>query len=368
MLYAASVLRDPGVEPAADDPHADVGAALHDVSNALTIILGWVSEARVEPVDPTAVRHALQVIEDQARIARSLARTAIGAAPVEVDVEEPLDAVVGTALGALSIEASLAGVELVSETRGVLSRVARASDVRQIVTNVVLNALAFSPRGSRVRVELDANAASAIVEIQDEGEGIPVPRRGQLFAGASTRAGGAGIGLRHARSLARAAGGDLEVVDSAPGATGARFRLTWPRARSRSMVPPPSRSLAVLEGTRVLLVEDDEHVTLLLGTALGTRGAIVTIARDREELVRALAAGEHDAALIDLSPIAADVEGAIGALRQRSPRAALVFISGSSVGLPDAVAGEGALWVRKPFEVAEVVAAVLKARGDLSDD
>jgi CheY-like chemotaxis protein/two-component sensor histidine kinase len=353
------VLREPGVKPAADDPHADVAAALHDVSNALTIILGWVSEARAEPVDPLAVRHALQVIEEQARIARSLARSAIGAAPSEVDLEEPLDSVVGSAISALAIEAASAGVELVTETAGALARVARASDVRQIVTNLVLNALAFSPRGGRVVVGLDVTPSSAVATVQDDGPGIPIERRTRVFEGESTRQGGGGIGLRHARSLARAAGGTLDLLDSP---RGARFRLTWPRARSRSIMPPPSRSLAVLEGTRVLLVEDDEHVTLLLGTALGARGAVVTIARDRDELTRALAEGDHDAALIDLSPIASDVRGAVEALRRRSPRAALVFISGSSVGLPDALADAGVLWVRKPFEVGEVVAAVLKAR------
>jgi len=353
------VQREPGVEPAAEDPHADVAAALHDVSNALTIILGWVSEARAEPVDPGSVRHALQVIEEQARVARSIARGAIGAEPLAADLEQPLDAVVGSAVGALSVEASLASIELVTETRGALSPVNRAADVRQIVTNLILNALAFSPRGARVRVELDATPALATVVVHDEGPGVGADRWTRVFEGKSTRSGGAGIGLRHARSLARAAGGDLELV---PSSTGARFQLTWPRARSRSMVPPATTSAAILQGTRVLLVEDDEHVTLLLSTALGTRGAVVTVARDRRELARALAEGEHDAALIDLSPIAADVQGAVDALRQRSPRAALVFISGSSVGLPDALAGEGALWVRKPFEVGEVVAAVLKAR------
>jgi CheY-like chemotaxis protein len=330
----------------------------------LTIILGWVAEARVEPVDPLAVRQALQVIEDQARIARSLARSAIGADPAAVDVEEPLDQVVGSAIAALTVEAAFAGVELTTETQGSLSSVARADDVRQIVTNLVLNALAFSPRGGRVRVGLDESGTSASVIVEDDGPGIPLERRAALFDGASTRDGGAGIGLRHARSLSRAAGGDLELVGSP---AGARFRLTWPRARSRSMLPPPSRSVAVLEGTRVLLVEDDEHVTLLLGTALGARGAVVTIARDRAELMRALSAGQHDAALIDLSPIASDVRGAVDALRESSPRAALVFISGSSVGLPEALVGEGVLWVRKPFEVGEIVAAVLQARGDLPE-
>jgi CheY-like chemotaxis protein len=354
------VARELGDPSPADDPHADVSAALHDVSNALTIILGWVSEARTEPVDPVAVRHALQVIEEQARIARGLARSAIGADPVMVDREEPLDEVVGASVAALEIEASVAGVTFDVETNGTLARVARSADVRQIVTNLLLNSLAFSPRGGRVGLSLDADATQAMVSVEDDGPGIEAARRPHLFDGQSTRAGGRGIGLRHARSLARAAGGDLELCDSP---RGARFRLSWPRARSRSIAPPPSRSAAVLEGTRVLVVEDDEHVTLLLSTALEARGAEVTIARNRAELTVALAKGEHHAALIDLSPIASDVKGAVDALRESSPRATLVFISGSTVGIPDALAGEGAVWVRKPFEVAEVVRAVLRARG-----
>jgi CheY-like chemotaxis protein len=355
------VLREPGVDPEAADPHADVAAALHDVSNALTIILGWVSEARAPEATPDAVTHALQVIEDQARIARTLARSAIGATPVAVDKEEPLDAVVGSAVAALSVEAAAAGVEIVSAVQGGLAHVARASDVRQVVTNLLLNALAYSPRGSRVSVELDINPSAAIVSVEDEGPGVPSDVGDGVFAGESTRDGGAGIGLRHARSLARAAGGDLELAPPAV-TRGARFTLTWPRTRSRSIIPPPSRSTAVLEGTRVLVVEDDEHVNLLLSAALGARGALVTVARNRTELREALEHGEHDAALIDLSPIATDVRGAVDAMRARSPGAALVFISGSSVGLPDALAAEEVVWVRKPFEVGEIVAAVLQAR------
>jgi len=364
-LYGFGVSPEPGGKPAAEDPHADVAAALHDVSNALTVILGWVSEARLEPSDPLAVRQALQVIEEQARVARSLARRAIGADPSAVDVEEPIDEVVGGAIRALSVEASRAGVELATETRGVLARIARTADVRQIVTNLVLNALAFAPRGSRITVELDTTPSAALVVVRDDGPGVPADRRASLFDGESTREGGAGIGLRHARSLARASGGDLELM---PSVQGASFRLTWARSRSRSLAPPPSRSAPVLEGTRILVLEDDEHVNLLLETALGSRGAIVTVARDAKELAAAILAGQHDAALIDLSPIADDVRGAVDAFRRRSPLAVLVFISGSAAGLPEVFADAAVAWVRKPFEVAEVVAAVLRAREGQTGD
>lgn len=110
-------------------------------------------------------------------------------------------------------------------------------------------------------------------------------------------------------------------------------------------------------------MEDDDHVNLLLETALDARGAVVTVVRTAVELALAVERGEHDAALIDLSPIAADVDGAVAAITRRSPKAAFVFISGSAMALPAILQATAARWVRKPFEVSEVVAALVAARG-----
>jgi hypothetical protein len=67
-------------------------------------------------------------------------------------------------------------------------------------------------------------------------------------------------------------------------------------------------------------------------------------------------------ALVDLSPIADDVTGAIQALRRGSPGLALVFISGSAAGLPQGFDDESTVWVRKPFEIGEILAALSEAR------
>jgi DNA-binding response OmpR family regulator len=116
----------------------------------------------------------------------------------------------------------------------------------------------------------------------------------------------------------------------------------------------------VLAGKRVLIVEDDEDVALLLESSLEARGARVVVARTADQLAR-VADGRHDAALVDLSPIARDVKGALDALRRGSPGLTLVFISGSAVGMPDGLEG-GVRWVRKPFEVSEIVAALVEPR------
>jgi ActR/RegA family two-component response regulator len=349
-------------EPPIGDPHRDVTGALHDVSNALTVLLGWVAEARAGMSSVEQLERALGIIEDRARGARDLARRAIGVESIVDEHEDTVDHVVDDVVEALSVETLRAGVKLSVLTRSHGSRIPLAADASQIVTNLLLNALAWAPRGSQVTVESRVEPGWVVLFVQDEGPGVPVGQVGRVFGGISGREGGAGVGLKHARALARAAGGDLDLV-SGGAIRGARFRLRWPRlAPVVPHAPVSSPRPATLAGTRVLVVEDDRDVAALLESALGARGARVVVARTVDELL-VCAMERHDAALIDLSPIADDVVGAVDALRRGSPDVALVFISGSAVGLPEGFDLRRTLWVRKPFEVAEIVAALTETCG-----
>jgi len=341
-----------------DDPKADLLGTLHEVSNALTVLLGWVAEARDPGATPDEIGHALRIIEQRARSARDLARRAIGVkVPPPGDAE--IDRVLGDVVEALAVEASRSGVTIVR--RGTCTaRVPLGDDVAQIVTNLALNATHYAPKGSEVRIVTTMDPAGVTIDVEDDGPGIPAERTFSVFEGDSTRQGGAGVGLRHARAMARAAGGDLSLV---PGAGGARFRLRWPRTDAPAAKPEPDAAgrvsrprIQILAGTKVLIVEDDAGVTELLGSALEARGAEVTIARTAAELQGRVDAGLH-AVLVDLSPIAADVQGALAMLKQRAAQAEIVFITGSAEALPEGM--ENAAWVRKPFEVSEVVDAIL---------
>ncbi|MGH7437991.1 MAG: hybrid sensor histidine kinase/response regulator [Polyangiaceae bacterium] len=344
------------------DVHQDVTGALHDVSNSLTVLLGWVSEARaVAGSQPAQLEHALAVIESRARSARDLARRAIGAASPVDDRDELLDTVVGDVVDALRVEASRAGVSLVVARQLPGVRIAHASDAAQVLTNMLLNALEWTPARGRVRVETTDDGSAVSIAVDDEGPGIAADRADHIFDGVTTREEGAGVGLRHARNVARAAGGELELV-SGPVASGARFRLRWPRLDPAIVVAPASAPRSqLLTGKRILVVEDDDGVATLLETALGARGAEVAVARNASEVAER-ARASHDVALVDLSPIADDVHGAIQALRRGSPDLALVFISGSAAGLPQGFDDESTIWVRKPFEIGEILAALSEAR------
>lgn len=391
------------------DPTRDLAGALHEVSNALTVVLGWIERAReanespvasptdpdtpFPPARPVEVERALEVAAHRASQARSIVRRAIGA-EVAAEPPAPVAAVVMDAVTGLEPELRRAGMRALQQVSpAVLGRsIEHSPTVLQILTNLLLNAIAMSPPGSTVRVDavLDGGGAGAVIfAVSDEGPGIPSERRRTIFeAGQSTRAGGAGIGLRHAAALARSLGGTLALgeLDRA----GTRFELTWPLASVAASLRPPPDSAAQrlasaaaqppapvsrrrsmpLAGTRILLVEDDDAVVDLLDTALTTRGADVVSIRHQRELEGALATGPFDAALFDISPIQDDVRGAVAMVRgacgahatrgahKASDALRIVLISGSAEQMPEMPSEWVAAWVRKPFEVAEILQAI----------
>jgi ActR/RegA family two-component response regulator len=230
----------------------------------------------------------------------------------------------------------------------------------QVLTNLLLNAIGMSPEGSTVDIQVSAAGDRALVSVADQGPGVDPQNRTTIFKGRlSLRPGGVGVGLRHARSLARSKGGSLDLGESE---RGARFDVRWPLAPERVHAAPVTATSAALDGLRILLVEDDDAVVGLLSTALSLRGAHVVAARNAGEMMATVAAQSFDAALVDLSPIASDIRGSLDAVRERNPGACLVVISGSAAEVPGLGVGSEWTWVRKPFEVGEILTVLSNAR------
>jgi CheY-like chemotaxis protein len=358
----------------ANDPRPGAPEALHDVSNALTVVLGWLDQAIAHGDDPAFAARALHIARQKARDARDLARSTIGARTEPRPVEPILAAgMARDVVDTLSLEIERAGVTLSLRTPADEAHVGDDGWAAHALTNLILNAIAFTPRGNGIHVDVTREPGDRVwLTVRDEGPGVAAEVLPRLFDGASARPGGAGLGLRHAREVVRRLGGDLVYVPGGPGAT---FRIELPMlARPAPMAPrrssrPPAPKPATDEGrpTRVLVIEDDRAVCALLDAGLGARGMEVIAIHDGTHLAtrlpRIVAGGPIDAVLLDLSPIADDLRGALDALRAAAPDAGIVFISGSVVAIENDLleAAPRARWVRKPFELAEVA----KAIGDL---
>ncbi len=341
-----------GGQPAADS--TELAGALHEVSNALTVVLGWLDVARSRSEDP-ALLEAIDVARSHARLGHRMARTAIGGSAPEADMERAALAVAQEAVLGITPEAQRRGVGV-----RLVNRCAREalivdpSIVSQILLNLLLNALAHTPEGAAVTLSLDQPDTEQIVfAVTDDGPGVD-PERAEtiLTAPESTRRGGAGIGLPHSRTLAELSGGRLELASTGPGA---RFELAWPATEERSGARHPNVSTSILGGARVLVVEDDFAVRTLLELGLEARGATVVCVGDVAGLAQLDGGEPFGAALVDLSPIAEDPRGALDAVRRANPTGPVVVISGSPTGVPEAVQDSVHAWVRKPFEMREVI-------------
>jgi two-component system, NtrC family, sensor histidine kinase PilS len=103
--------------------------------------------------------------------------------------------------------------------------------IKQVVWNLLSNALTHAPAGSVVKIEIREEDDVAIWSIEDEGPGVPAEARGQLFdMFYSKRPHGVGLGLALVEQIVRAHGGDVRVV-SPPG-QGARFEVRLTRAKN----------------------------------------------------------------------------------------------------------------------------------------
>lgn len=370
----------------AEDPAHELPVALHEVGNALTVVLGWIDVAVSSLPAGSAATEALEIARGRAALAQRLARRAIGAS-TDDDGPRSVREIVQEVAG--GVGARRGGRALGVEVDASLDqeRLTRGDGAAQVITNLLLNAVAVSPEPGSVRVRaLLAPEGFARIEVIDRGPGVPVDLRATLFtSGRSSRPGGAGIGLRHAATMAAEVGGVLELVESGP--NGATFALKWPLANRLPVIHldapdepfgappswPPGAALRSslsssasgsarprLDGLTVLLLEDDGAVVDLLEGSLLARGATVEVVRDRKALAGVLASAtrskrRYDVALVDLSPLGTAVDATLKQMRSHVTR--LVVISGTvsgMKGLPQVDA-----WVTKPFEVDDILRALV---------
>ncbi|MEJ6476230.1 sensor histidine kinase [Pseudoalteromonas piscicida] len=101
----------------------------------------------------------------------------------------------------------------------------QAALIEQALFNLIENAVTFSPDGERVEISLGETQQALLIFIQDNGPGIPVARRKEVFTAFSSfrqsasKDGGSGLGLSVARGIIRAHGGDIRILPTTQGCT-----------------------------------------------------------------------------------------------------------------------------------------------------
>jgi signal transduction histidine kinase len=112
--------------------------------------------------------------------------------------------------------------------------------VRHALTNVIHNAIKYTPNGGAISVELKASLGQAVIEVRDSGPGIPGAHRDRIFdrfyrvdTSRSREEGGVGLGLAIARWAIEANGGRIELASGER--RGSLFRIFLPAADKPSV-------------------------------------------------------------------------------------------------------------------------------------
>jgi two-component system sensor histidine kinase PilS (NtrC family) len=204
----------------------------HEIRNPLSSISGSVQlvrESHVDDEDRKLLGIVLGEVERLDDLVATMLHVGRPRAPVRADRD--LGALVADVVAvARAGPATPAGVRIdCTLPDGAVTASIDADQVRQVVWNLLKNALQVSDEGGTVYVAVREDAGHAVVEVRDEGRGIDEAKRERLFETFySSRDHGVGLGLALVKQIVDQHAGTVEV-ESTPG-RGATFRVSFPRA------------------------------------------------------------------------------------------------------------------------------------------
>ncbi len=313
----------------------------HELRTPLHAILGWVSVLRKAQRSPDMLDKGLEVIERNARAQKRIVEELLDEASIVSGSlclsMEPVDLepVVASAVDSLQLAAFARGVTVEVRVTGDARVHGDRVRLRQVVSNLVGNAIKFTPEGGVVAVEMRRRGGSVVLEVRDTGEGMPasfIPHAFDTFrqrhVAQSDRRGGVGLGLTLVKQLVELHGGSVVAASGGEG-VGSSFSVTLPAARDGWVRPTPvptsphssgtfQRQLAGLD---ILVVEDEPDARELLQITLEARGAVVVSVSSAREALEALEAGPFHLLVSDIAMAELDGLELIQRVRRLPPPA-----------------------------------------------
>lgn len=244
--------------------------------------------------------------------------------------------------------------------------------LRQILNNLLSNALKFTPHGSitiRLASELRDDRWRIGLTIEDTGEGMTPEQIARLFTAfqqsddtVARRHGGTGLGLAISRELARMMGGDIQVRSQA--GRGSCFEVTLVAGMATAPdQTPPAATAQMLDGPAILVVDDHQINRQALSLMLEPLGATPDNAVSGQDALRRLAQRPYDLVLMDVNMPEMTGPQTVRRLRRAAgPNqfTPVIAVTGAvdERTLDECLASGMNDWIAKPIDVGQLYAAM----------
>ena len=236
-----------------------------------------------------------------------------------------------------------------------------ASDLREVLTNLLLNAIDAMPQGGIITFRTQSQGEQVILEVSDTGVGMSKDVAERIFDPFFTTKGigNSGLGLSVSWSLISRFGGDIQVK-SKPG-KGTTFVIRLTKAEA-TKVQLSSKTAEETSSYRLLLVEDDPEILNLLRDMLRFKGHRVVAVSDGEKALELIDSTNFDLVLTDLGmPVVSGWEIA-KRTKEKHPKTPVVMITGWGAQYEDAeLSGRGVdLMLAKPLSWDKLLNSIEK--------
>ena len=338
----------------------------HELKTPLTSIKGFLQnllDGLTGPLNEKQQRYLSRMLDNSDRLIRMiealLDRTRIQSGRLDlVPVEIDLGHCVADAVEQLRLLAQAKQQSLETIVPSVPLVVWADRDrLIQIVTNLVQNAVKFTPEGGSIMVTVRQESQTlAGVSVRDTGQGIPPEFLDQIFDPffrvKQVRSGtkGLGLGLSIMRTLVEVQGGTIAARSEL--GQGAELSFTIPLLPTIAM----PRGGASAEAPRILVVEDDQDIRQLLQDRLRAMGYRIQLAVDGVQAVEVMRGERFEGMILDIGIPSIDGMDVLRHIRRWDQQIPIVMVtaSGSKESAVRAIGMGAQAYMLKPFDVNEL--------------
>ena len=340
----------------------------HNLNNSLTVIQGRAQLLLMRSAADAGNQKSLEVItqavSDCSQTLRRLLdfsrrNSSRHAAPV--DLSELVSSSIEIARPKWQSESAIrtGTIEVLIDAPGPVLALGDSSELREVVLNLIFNAVDAMPHGGTIEAGTRIEGATARFWVADNGAGMTPEVIKRIFEPFYSTKGerGTGLGLSASHGIIESHSGDMNVT-SEPG-KGTRFEIILPLHEATvPVVAAPEAPTVSTKPARVLVVEDEEKVRVLLNDAFRTEGHEVTEATTGAEALKRLDAGEFDLMVCDLG--LPELSGLHVArwVKEFRPELPVIIATGYAemIATEDYEKARIDEVIRKPYAVADVLA------------